>query len=61
MMEYSGIGGFIVLVFDIWALVSIVGSHRGTGSKVIWVLLVLFLPILGFILWLFFGPRSKRI
>ena len=60
MLQISGVGGFIVLILDIWALVSIVGSNRGTGSKVLWILLVLILPILGFIIWLFAGPRSRR-
>ncbi|MFW8633533.1 PLD nuclease N-terminal domain-containing protein [Cribrihabitans pelagius] len=60
MSEYAGIGGFIVLVLSIWAIVSIIGSRAGTGAKVLWVLFVLFLPILGFICWLLFGPKSAR-
>lgn len=58
--NYTGIGGFIVLVLDIWAIVSVVGSPAGTGKKVIWVLVILFLPILGFIAWLLFGPRAGK-
>ncbi|MBB04050.1 MAG: hypothetical protein CML03_00760 [Pseudooceanicola sp.] len=57
-MEISGIGGLIILALDIWAIVSIIGSSASTGKKVLWVLLVLILPILGFIIWLFAGPRS---
>jgi Phospholipase_D-nuclease N-terminal len=59
-MEISvrGIGGFILLALDIWALVSVIGSNATTGRKVIWVLVILFLPFLGFIAWLIFGPRS---
>ncbi|GGE42174.1 hypothetical protein GCM10011360_31990 [Primorskyibacter flagellatus] len=60
MLEISGIGGLIILALDIWAIVSIVGSRASTGSKVLWVLLVLILPVLGFIIWLFAGPRSTR-
>lgn len=60
-MEYAGIGGFIVLILNIWAIVSIVGSGATTGSKVLWVLLVLVLPIIGFIIWLIAGPRSAKI
>jgi hypothetical protein len=59
-INVTGIGGFIVLVLDLWAIISVIGSAAGTGTKVIWVLVILFLPILGFILWLFFGPRSGR-
>ncbi|QYX57798.1 PLDc N-terminal domain-containing protein [Roseovarius sp. SCSIO 43702] len=60
MTEVSGIGGFILLVLDIWAIVSIVGSSASTGKKVLWVLLVVLLPLLGFIIWLIAGPRSAK-
>ncbi|WP_083098810.1 PLDc N-terminal domain-containing protein [Pseudophaeobacter leonis] len=59
-MEYAGFGGFIVLVLNIWAIISIVGSGASTGSKVLWTLLVLVLPVIGFIIWLITGPRSSR-
>jgi hypothetical protein len=58
--EVSGIGGLILLALDIWAIISVVGSRAGTGTKVIWVLVILFLPLLGFIAWLLFGPRAPR-
>ena len=57
-INVRGIGGFILLALDIWALVSVIGSTATTGRKVIWVLVILFLPFLGFIAWLIFGPRS---
>lgn len=59
MLEIGGIGGLIVLALDIWALVSIVGSEAGTGAKVLWCLLVILLPILGFLIWLIAGPRAR--
>lgn len=59
-VEVTGIGGLILLVLDIWAIISVVGSRASTGGKVIWVLVILFLPLLGFIAWLIFGPRSAR-
>ena len=58
-MEYAGFGGLIVLALNIWAIVSIIGSGASTGSKVLWTLLVLVLPILGFIIWLVAGPRAS--
>ncbi len=54
-----GLWGFLVLVADIWAIVSVVSSGLSTGKKVLWVLLILFLPVLGFILWFLLGPRGK--
>ena len=60
MFEYAGLGGLIVLGLDIYAIVSVLGSNRDTGAKVLWTLLILVLPILGFIIWLLAGPRSAR-
>lgn len=59
-MEYAGIGGTILLALNIWAIISIFGSSVTTGAKVLWTLLVLVLPVLGFIIWFFAGPRSSR-
>ena len=56
-MEF--IFGLIVLVLDIWAIVNIVGSTASTGAKVLWVLLIIILPVIGFIIWLVAGPRSS--
>ena len=58
-INVNGIGGFIILALDIWAIVSIIGSTETTGKKVVWTLAVLLLPILGFFAWLLFGPRAK--
>lgn len=58
-LEITGIGGLILLILDIWAIVSIINSGASTGSKVLWCLLVVVLPLVGFILWLIFGPRSR--
>ena len=59
-MEYAGIGGFFVLVLNIWAIVSVIGSNASTARKVLWTLLVLVLPVIGFIIWLIAGPRSSQ-
>ncbi|HBV00417.1 MULTISPECIES: PLDc N-terminal domain-containing protein [Thalassospira] len=60
MFEYGGILGLIILIADIWAVINILGSGASTGSKVLWIVLVLVLPVLGLIIWLFAGPRSGR-
>ena len=59
-INVTGIGGFILLALDIWALISVIGSTETTGKKVIWILVILVLPLVGFIAWLIFGPRAKR-
>ncbi len=60
-MYRSGLWGLIVLIADIWALISILQSGADTGTKVLWVVLVIFLPVLGFILWYFIGPKTGRV
>lgn len=60
-MEITGIGGLIILALDVWAIVSIVNSTTGTGGKVLWILLVLLLPVIGFLIWLVAGPRAPSL
>lgn len=54
---FGGLLGLILLVLNIYAIVKIVGSGASTGTKVIWVIVILIFPLLGFILWLIFGPK----
>jgi len=59
-VQYPGLWGLLVLVADVWAIVNIVQSAADTGRKVLWVVLVIVLPVLGFVLWWFLGPRTGR-
>jgi hypothetical protein len=56
-LRVGGLFGLIVLALDIWALIHIVQSGASMGNKVLWVLLILILPLIGFLLWLLLGPR----
>ncbi len=58
-IEIGGIFGLIILILDVWAIVNVIGSSAGNGKKVLWVVLILLLPLFGFLLWLLFGPRSR--
>jgi hypothetical protein len=57
-VEVGGLIGLIILVLDVWAIVSTIQSGAGTGTKVLWVVLVLLLPVLGLLLWFVFGPKG---
>lgn len=46
MFEYGGILGLIILIADIWAVINILGSGASTGSKVLWIVLVLVLSLI---------------
>jgi len=58
--QYQGLWGLLVLAADIWAIINIVQSGATTQSKVLWTLLVLVLPVLGFIIWFVAGPKTSR-
>ena len=60
LMQYRGVWGLLVLIADVWAIVNILQSAADTGKKVLWVVIVLLLPILGFILWYFLGPKTGK-
>ncbi len=56
-VEVGGLIGLIILVLNIWAIIKVVQSGVATGSKVLWVVLILLLPILGFLIWFIAGPK----
>lgn len=59
MFKIGSIGGLVVLVLNIWAIVSIMGSGATTQTKVLWICLVLLIPLVGFIIWLIVGPKAR--
>lgn len=60
MNSYGGIWGLLVLIADVWAIVNIFQSSADTTKKVLWTVLVIVLPVLGFLIWLVAGPRGGR-
>ena len=60
-MQYQGLFGLIVLIADVWAIVNVFQSGADTGKKVLWTVLIIILPVLGFILWYFLGPKTGRV
>lgn len=58
-MEY-GLLGLLVLIADIYAIYQVLTSGASALAKIVWTVLILALPVLGFIIWLVAGPRSDR-
>lgn len=54
----SWVVGLVILVADIWAIINIIGSGTGGLAKVLWILLIVFLPLIGLVIWLIAGPRA---
>lgn len=59
-MDNLGIFGFILLVADIYAVVKIAQSKATTGIKILWILLVVFFPLAGLIVWYLLGPGGRQ-
>lgn len=59
-MEVGGLFGLLLLIATVWAIVNVVQSDASTGGKVAWVVLLLLIPVITFLVWLFIGPRSVK-
>ncbi|MBT8138559.1 MAG: PLD nuclease N-terminal domain-containing protein [Gammaproteobacteria bacterium] len=57
-VEVGGLFGLVILIADIWAILNIVQSNITTAKKLVWILVVLILPLIGFIIWWLAGPRE---
>ena len=55
----SGLLSLVILAMDIWAIINVIKSGAETGIKILWVLLIVFLPVLGLIIWALAGPRGN--
>jgi len=57
---YNSLWGILVLAADIWAIINIFQSSVSNEKKLIWTIAVVLLPVLGFVLWFFLGPRNSK-
>ena len=58
-MELTGIVGLVILIADIYAIVMILQSSAKSIEKLVWFLVVFFLPLIGLLIWYFAGPGKK--
>ena len=54
----TGLLGLVILILDIWAIVKVLGSSASAGTKILWVLIILVLPVIGLILWFLLAPKA---
>lgn len=57
-IEVGGLLGLIWLIIVIWAIVKTAKSSAGPVAKLLWVLILLFFPLVGLIIWLLLGPKG---
>ncbi len=53
--------GTLVFILDIIAIVSILKSSADTGTKLLWIVLVILLPFVGMILYFAMGPGRRTV
>lgn len=54
----GGLVGLIWTIIVIWAIIKTVKSSAGGLAKLLWVLALIFFPVLGLIIWLLAGPKG---
>jgi hypothetical protein len=54
----TSIVGLVILILDIVAIVDVVKSSIDSAKKALWVLLILFLPVIGMVLYFFLGKKK---
>lgn len=59
-IETAGLVAVIIMALDIWAATAVIGARRSWRVKLVWILLLLLLPLVGFLVWLLAGPRPER-
>ncbi|MBF0384346.1 MAG: PLDc_N domain-containing protein [Candidatus Omnitrophica bacterium] len=53
-----GILGFIVMILDIVAIMDVLKSSIDTGKKALWIILILFLPVIGMVVYFLIGKKQ---
>ena len=48
------------VILFIWSLLDIIGAHKSTGWKLVWILVCLVFPVAGVIVYYFFA-RQKNV
>lgn len=50
--------GIFILVLDIIAIVDVLKSSMSTGKQALWIALVIFLPVIGMVLYFVIGKKT---
>ncbi len=62
MLEFGGgLLGLVWLLIVIWAIIRTAQSATGMLAKVLWILILLFFPCIGLILWILLGPGQRAL
>ncbi len=57
-IEVAGLLSLIWLIIVIWAIIKTAQARVGAVPKVLWILVLLFFPLVGLIFWFLLGPKG---
>ena len=49
----------VLLLLELWAINNVLRSTGGCETKGLWVVVLVFVPLLGLIAWAMFGPKRE--
>ncbi|MBJ2249075.1 MULTISPECIES: PLDc N-terminal domain-containing protein [Pseudomonas] len=59
-LEYIWIAlAVILLLLELWAINVVLRSTSGWETKGLWLVILIFVPLLGLIAWAMFGPKRE--
>jgi hypothetical protein len=58
---YHPIFWLLVTILDVIAIISVLKSGADSGTKLLWIILVILLPVLGMILYFIMGPGRRKV
>ena len=58
-LSVTGLLGIVWLMIVIWAIIRTAESTASPLSKFLWILILLFFPCLGLLIWLLLGPSRR--
>lgn len=56
--RYGGLVGLVIFILDLIAIVEVLKSSKDMLSKLLWILLILFFPLGGLIIYYLFGRSA---
>ena len=59
-IQVTGILGLLWLLVVIWAIIQVAQSSASGMAKLLWIVLMLFLPVIGVIIWFLLGPKAGK-
>ncbi|MDT8410710.1 MAG: PLDc N-terminal domain-containing protein [Wenzhouxiangellaceae bacterium] len=53
-----GLLGLLWLIIVVWAIVKTAQARVGAFVRFMWILVLILFPVVGLLIWLFFGPKG---